>query len=184
MKILSAWIKDPSLEGHLSPPLLAVEVDEPPGVTIPPEDFAGGWKVGKYGPFVSYEQEGAKPSAGDFNVRFRGRFPVVVDILLLTPEFEYDCYSIPLSRARQLIRKHDPRWRLLISDREGEQGRITWIPVETDSPCRYWLPEKKTTCGAKPSRLIRVRSIDLPMCAQHVEIHNQAYAERRTSRAS
>lgn len=184
MRITNAWIDDPTLRGETSRPQLCVEVTEKPDVTIEPESFSGGWTVGKFGPFVQYLHEDS-PDASDFNIRFRGRFPVVVDVtLFIEGKQEYvDLFSLPLTRARQLVRKYDPNWRLLVSDRAAENGELLWVPIESNPQCRHWL-ENKQVCGQRPTRTIRVSDIDLALCETHVREHNERYAAKRTARAS
>ena len=182
MKITDAWIDDPTLDGHLRAPKLVVEVDEFPTVTIEPETFSGNWTVGKYGPFVKYVGP-AGSTAGEFNVRFRNHFPPIVDIMLIVSEDgtenEYSGYSLPLSRARQLVRKNDANWRLLISDRDAEKGTFLWLPVETDPSCRVVMANKKP-CGTRPAKMIRVLDVDLSMCEAHIKEHNAKQARKRT----
>lgn len=185
MKIISAWIDDPTLRGALARPILCVEVTEHPDVTIPPENFSGGWSVGKYGPFVSYEGPD-EADAGDFNIRFRNRFPVVVDItLFIQGEVTgLNGFSLPLTRARQLTRKYDPDWRLLISDRAAETGSLLWVPQETNPACRRWNDSQKSICGQRPARFIRVADVDLAFCETHVREHNERYAAKRAARTA
>lgn len=184
MKITDAWIDDPTLVGELDVPQLCVEVDESPDSTIPMQDFSGGWRVGKFGPFVRYDCNSTPVDAGDFNVRFRGRFPVIVDINLYIGKGDENGsigYSLPLSRARQLVRKYDETWRLLVNDKAAEKGTILWRPVQTGASCRYWLGTK--CCGERPARTVRVGEVELPLCDAHVKAHNDKYAARRTARA-
>jgi len=191
MKIEDAWIDDPTLRGELEPPMLCIRVDELPGVTIEPEDFAGGWTVGKYGPFVKYTQRDhpkqplSPVSAGDFNIRFRRRLPPVVDLQLFVGEGEenqHDGFSLPLSRARQLVRKHDPSWRLLLSDREAQAGSIAWMPVQSNPGCRHWLDTE--ACMGKPTSTIRVNDLDVPLCSTHLTEHNAKFAAKRAAKAA
>lgn len=191
MKITYAWIDDPTLRGELKPPQLCVEVDESPDVTIEPVLFADGWTCGKWGPFVKYDRmEGpypAKADAGDFNVRFRHRFPVVVDITLFVGDHDkkgLTGFSLPLTRARQLVRKWDPDWRLLVSDRDAESGALIWLPVQTDPKCRQYARASQTLCERKPTRMIRVENVELPLCAEHVRMHNEKMAAKRAAKAS
>lgn len=183
MKITNAWIDDPTIRGEMARPRLCVEVTEEPDVTIEPEPFAGGWSVGKYGPFVQFVAP-EPVDAGDFNIRFRNRFPVVVDVTLFVADADEGRVglSLPLTRARQLIRKFDGNWRLLVSDRAAENGELLWVPIESNPRCRHWLDTK--VCGQRPTRIIRVNEIDLAMCETHVREHNERYAAKRTARAS
>lgn len=185
MKITNAWIDDPTTRGEVEPPILCVEVTEHPDVTIQPEPFAGGWTVGKFGPFVKYEGPD-EVDAGDFNVRFRTRFPVVVDILLfIGPEDQTGKpgFSLPLTRARQLVRKYDADWRLLISDRAAEAGSLLWRPVQSNLTCRFWLPQD-VICGRKPAKHIRLNEVDIPMCEAHIKEHNALQAKKRAAKTS
>lgn len=186
MKITYAWVDDPTLRGELKPPQLCVEVDEKPDVTIEPRTFEGGWSCGKYGPFVKYTA--LEPAtAGDFNIRFRNRFPVVVDITLFIGDRDktgLTGFSLPLTRARQLVRKWDPEWRLLISDRAAEGGDLLWLPVQTDPKCRHYSPASKTLCERVPTKTVRVKNIDLALCADHLRYHNESMAAKRAAKAS
>jgi len=193
MKITYAWIDDPTLRGELKPAQLCVEVDSQPDVTIEPRTFNDGWTAGKYGPFVKYSQHDpgamfpSPVSAGDFNVRFRGRFPVIVDITLFIGDDDkkgLTGYSLPLTRARQLVRKWDADWRLLISDRAAEGGNLVWMPVQTNPKCRFFYRTHKNTCGAEPTRSIRVENVELALCAVHVKEHNDRMAAKRAAKAS
>jgi hypothetical protein len=188
MRILNAWIDDPTLHGELEAPRLCVEVDEKPTVSIKPEPFAGGWQVSKYGPFVKYFCSTERVGAGDFNIRFRNRFPVVIDIQLYVGDGDEEGTSefcLPLTRARQLTRKHDDGWRLLVSDKAAEKGELLWVPVETDPSCRHWLGHANGTCKQRPARAVRHHDINFPLCAEHLQQHNSrqatARAEFRTS---
>lgn len=199
MKITNAWIDDPTLRGKLAKPELCIEVDSEPVSTIPDEAFAGGWTVGKYGPLVKFTAP-EPVDAGDFNVRFRNRFPVVVDVTLFR---QCDClhkktagcdhedgqlgYSLLLTRARQCLRKFDPSWRLHVSDRAAENGQLIWVPVQFGAGCRQWLvtsPSKGATCGRTPARPIKVGEIDLVMCERHIRENNERHAALRVEASS
>jgi hypothetical protein len=185
VKITNAFIDDPTTRGELNFPELFVCVDEMPDVSIEPQPFAGGWMVGKYGPFVKYSAS-EEADAGDFNVRFRGRFQVVVDITLVLGDDkgteEYPDYSLPLTRARQLVRKYCPDWSLRINDRAAERGSLLWLPVSKNPSCRVQV--NGTSCGVIPARFIRVNEVDLAMCELHVREHNERHAAKRTAKAS
>lgn len=186
MKIINAWIDDPTLVGRFDPPKLCVEVTEEPSVTIEPEEFAGGWIVGKYGPFVNYTHPD-QPTASDFNIRFRTRFPVVVDITLLTPNNEIDGFSLPLTRARQLVRKYANAWKLAVSDRTAESGGLLWVPTLIHPTCRHYESQSRlrdAVCHKTPARFVRIGGAEVPLCGEHIEIHNRKQAERRTARSS
>lgn len=166
-------------------PELIIEVTEFPDVTIPSESFGGGWEVSKYGPFVHYVGP-AGSTAGDFNIRFRSRFAPVVDIELsvagrIDPRGKR--FSLPLTRARQLVRKYDSTWRLLVSDKAAESGTLLWLPVETMPGCRGLWSDGRV-CLSRPTRKINTSGIDLPLCALHVKEHNDKYAIARQSKAS
>jgi hypothetical protein len=185
MKISDAWIYDPAKLGEIAVPELCVEVDEEPSVTIEPETFANGWTVGKYGPFVKYSHSGGSRTAVDFNLAFRDRFPMVIDITLaVTPDPEdnerteviFDTYSLPLTRARQLVKKYAPEWRLLISDREAIHGNLVWRPVQTDPECRG----EGGFCGIRPATAVRIKGVDIPLCYTHLKEHNSVQAQART----
>ena len=192
MKIVSAWVEDPTLIGQLAPTKLCVEVDEEPTVTIEPRAFSGGWHVGKYGPFVNYWQqdEGAMlkspVKAPDFNARFRGRFPAVIDVELVLPNVTIEGFSLPVSRARTLVRKHCSLWRLGVSEKSAEAGDTLWEPMQVHPQCRHWMHDKPRShpCGGQPAKIIRIGNVDFPMCQHHVEIHNRAQAQKRTAKSA
>jgi hypothetical protein len=182
MKINDAWVYDPSLQGRLELPELCIEVDEMPSPTIPAEQFADGWIVGKYGPFVKYENLYRTVTAVDFNLAFRDKFPMVIDIILVldngqdAPLSEVP-FSIPLVRARSLVKKHSPDWRLVISDREALHGNLVWRPIQSNPPCRG----DHGSCEARPASYIRVKGIDIPLCQDHIKAHNAAQAHARAA---
>lgn len=194
MKITDAWVDDPALDGKLERPILCVQVDEMPDVTIRPSTFSDGWTVGKYGPFVKYEGPD-NAGAGEFNIRFRNRFPVVVDIVLtvtserangLSYTFEKTEYCLPLSRARQLMRKFDDAWKYVVSDRDAQKGTILWVPNEINPACKFFVAEKGQRgeiCGRHPATPIPVNGIDLAMCISHIKEHNDKHAAKRAARA-
>lgn len=184
MKIKDAWVDDPAFRGVVEYPQLCVEVDELPDVTIEPAEFSGGWTVGKYGPFVKYTQSllPEETDAGDFNVRFRGRFPSIVDISLFKTgeELSYEGYAINLSRARQLLRKWQPQWRLLLADKDAQSGKIIWRPVDSNPVCRFY--DGNNACrNPKVAGTVRIKGVELPFCREHIQAWNQSRAAMRTT---
>jgi hypothetical protein len=152
-------------------------------VTIEPEHFANGWTVGKYGPFVKYTKD-SNPypvSAVDFNLAFRDRLPMVIDIVLVVDngrgksEVQEIPFSLPLARARQLVKKHDPDWRLLVSDREAVHGNLVWRPVESNPECRG----DGGRCKIRPAGPVRIKGVEVPLCQEHTRLHNQTQAQAR-----
>lgn len=203
MKITDAWVFDPTIDGVLKPPMLVVEVDTLPDVTIGPDTFSGGWTVSKYGPFVKYVQQDpgamhkSPVNAGDFNVRFGGRFPSVLDVRVQTGDAATDQFSLPLNRARQLVRKHAHEWRLLLSDKAGQHGSLLWLPVQASPQCRWVTHPARTglgregnmstdaqTCGYFPARYVTIDGVDIPLCPEHTQAHNTEQAVKRTASAS
>lgn len=182
MRIITARVDDPSLRGELESPLLIVEVDEWPDMTAEPDSLAGGWTISRYGPFVCYMDPKNEGEAGEFNVRFAGRFPPVVDIGLMIHGGDDECryaFSLPLRRARQLVRKYESNWRLLVNDHDAQQGQLSWVPVETQPACREWKGD--AICGRRPTRPVRINFVDLPLCNEHVQQNNRRYATERAS---
>lgn len=186
MKITGAWIDDPMTRGVVDFPELWVMTDAAPEVSISPEKFGGDWTVGKYGPFVKYSCSAREVDAGDFNIRFRGRFPVIVDVTLAVDSVEAPVtqdYALPLTRARQLLRKYEPGWKLLLNDRAAEkEGSLLWLPSNSNLGCRAW--DGTQCCGSRPARPIRVNEVDMPLCEAHVREHNDRHAQKRTAKAS
>lgn len=186
MKITDAWIHDYSRYGKFEIPELCVQVDEAPDVTIEPRQFENGWTVGKYGPFVKYENLNKDVTAVDFNLAFRDRLPMVIDIVLVVDnghdksEILEMPFSLPLDRARQLVKKYDPSWRLLIQDREAVHGKLVWRPIQTDPECRG----HGGLCGKKPASYIRIKGVDIPLCQEHTQQHNAAQAKARATLTS
>lgn len=182
MKITDAWVHDPSYLGRIEVPELCVQVDEEPDVTIEPKPFDNGWTVGKYGPFVKYEQGDLPVTAVDFNLAFRDRLPMVIDVVLVVDNGHDKSevlelpFSLPLDRARQLVKKYDPSWRLLIQDREAVHGKLVWRPVQTDPECRG----DSGACRQKPASPVRIKGVDIPLCQEHMQKHNAAQAKART----
>lgn len=185
MKITDAWVDDPTERGVLMPPLVCIEIDQMPDVTIEPKSFDGGWTVGKYGPFIQYRDGNPATKAGDFNVRFARTFPPVVDVSLFLhgPQEDSvsDIYSINVARARQLLRKWDRDWRLLLSDREAQDGSMTWVPSQMYPKCRFYYPKSKSCCGMTATGTIRREGVELPVCKEHLHESNRAFAARRAT---
>lgn len=179
MKIIDAWIDDPTMKGELRKPEICVQVDSMPDVSIEPTTFDGGWSVGKYGPFVKYWCSAGGVDASTFNVRFRSRFPAVVDIVVIVGNdmHEEEGFSLNVTRARQLIRKHDPKWSLRVSDRAAMNGTFLWEPIESDPACRNHSDGQ--TCGQRPTRAVNISGVDLHLCDTHMTEHNHRFATRR-----
>ena len=182
MKITDAWVDDPLFEGEIAHPRLCVEVSEKPDVSIQPEPF-GHWTVGKYGPFVKYSASD-KVDAGDFNVNFRNKFQPVVDVSLFLTDHDRpfaEDFSMHLSRARQLVKKYDPSWRLLLSDKEAQNGRIIWRPVQTQPRCRWHNKENPVAaCTNDAVNTATVKGVEVPYCDTHMREHNAQFARIRT----
>lgn len=181
VKIQTAFVHDETLSGNLQRPFVVVGVNELPDITIEPRQFPGGWTVSKAGPFVMYSNV-SDPSvdAGEFNLRFRRHYPAVVDVALQVGserEMIHGKYSLPVPRARQLLRKYDPTWRLYVSDRDALKGQNVWLPVEANAACRHWLGMR--TCGARPTRIARQGSVDVPLCADHMQDFSDQQAASR-----
>jgi hypothetical protein len=180
MKIITAWVDDPTLDGELDPPLLCVETDEYPDRTSDPIETTDGWSQAKFGPFVLFDFEPKTDiSAGDYNVRFAGTMPPIVDVALVVQGRNYSgMFGLPLTRARQLVRKHCEGWRLYISDKEAQHGTMLWLPQMVEPSCRFWMPGH--VCG-RTDRVVYVRKegVDFPLCTSHLQDHNKAMANRR-----
>lgn len=187
MKILEAWIDDPTLRGEKLPPMLCVSIDEPLEQTA--TDFLGGYAVQKYGPFSKQSivlGDGLEHnvSAGRWNV-MQGSFarPVVdVAVFLDGSDEPIDEYCIQLGRAKQLIKRHCKDWRLYLSERLAESGSIAWVPVQHNASCRHWLGNR--VCGATPARTVRLGSFEMPMCSAHLTAHNDSRAAERRGKTS
>lgn len=200
MRIKSAWVDDPLQGGTVSPCELTIEVDEFPETTIEPEVYQSSdtevWYVGKRGPFVTYEWHnlgGAFATIGKdgkFNVSFSGVFTPIVQVVVgidTGDEWIVDpgSWNLPLSRARQLLKKYDPSWRLHLSERSGNNGELAWKLVELGAGCRYWLLGLDKCCGKKSVQTVTASGwdgpVDMPMCEQHLHQHNRQQAARRQS---
>ena len=182
MKITDAWVDDPMQSGITEHPKLCIEVDEMPDVSIPPQDFSGSWTVGKFGPFIRYSCSTHKVDAGDFNVRFRGRFPAIVDISLFLKDQDESAsedYAINLTRGRQLLKKWSNSWRLLLSDREGQNGRLIWRPVESNPLCRFY--NLGLACSKPAVTSVWMKGVEVPLCANHLKSYNEKHASLRAT---
>jgi hypothetical protein len=184
MRILGAWIDDPTLVGKVDPPMLCVETDAYPDETQEPLRWDDGWVQAKYGPFILFDCEpNADITAGDYNVRFAGAYPPIVDIMLVVENQNYSgLFGLPLSRARQLVRKHCPHWRLYLNDNDAQQGTMTWIPQMAKPTCRWWMPQRiaPSPCGMTQDVVyVRKDGIDFPLCSKHLTDHNATMADRR-----
>lgn len=182
MKILRAWIDDPTELGTLQQPLMIVEVDEYPDQTHDPISTDDGWTQSKFGPFVKYDYSPTEEAdAGDYNVRFAGQYPAIIDIGLMVLNFDdrSDIFGLPIPRARQLIRKHSPGWRLYLSDYDAIDGALLWVPQQVNATCRFWHPNARMTCDAPATATVRKSGVDLPLCVDHLKTHNSERAEAR-----
>lgn len=191
MRITNAWVDDPLRRGQLEFPKLCVQVDELPDPTIPEENFDGGWLVGKYGPFVKYSNTDLddfdRANAGSYNVRFAKTLGAVVDISLfydLHSERYTDEFALSLKRARQLVRKHDSKWRLLANDSVAQSGGILWLPVESNSPCKFFNRHAREICGAPSVSVVKSNDFDIPYCINHVREYNERRKGRRQTTTS
>lgn len=188
MRILRAWIDDPTIQGECEPPLVCVETDAYPDQTTETWFSNDGWIQSKYGAFVRFDHETSDVDAGKYNIRFAGqspfgeKFPPIVDIILTVGDSQAaDMFALPLNRARQLVRKHAPEWRLLLSDNEAQQGSMLWTPKMIEPKCRFWMGQNP--CGyARDVTYVRKNGIDVPLCESHLKLHNnQAASVRRNA---
>lgn len=205
MRIKSAWIDDPLQGGIVSPCELTIEVDNFPETTIEPEVYQASdtevWYVGKRGPFVCYQYLRLDSlrvpdywatigQDGKFNVSFSGVFTPIVQVQVgidTGDEWIVDpgSWNLPLSRARQLLKKYDPSWRLHLSERSGNNGELAWKPVQLGPACRFWLDGLDRCCGKKCVQTVTASGldglVDMPVCEQHLHQHNRQQAARRQS---
>jgi hypothetical protein len=189
MKILSAWVDDPTVYGTVEPPILVVEVDEYPDETLEALTWPDGWSMSKYGPFVMYDfsENHRDIDAGDYNVRFAGAYPPVVDIVLRVGSKTYSgMFSLPLTRARQLVRKHCKEWRLYISDADAQKGALLWVPQEINPTCHFWTRGHicGTPAGGGRITVVQYKGVQFPLCDRHLTDHNNKNAEARRANTS
>jgi len=201
VRIKSAWVDDPLKGGTISPCELTIEVDAFPETTIEPEVYQSSdtevWFVGKRGPFVTYWYHqlpnglwATVGQDGRFNVFFSGVFTPIVQVTVgidTGDEWIVDSgsWNLPLSRARQLLKKYDPSWRLHLSERSGNNGELAWKLVELGPGCRFWLDGLDRCCGKKCVQTVTASGwdgpVDMPVCEQHLHQHNRQQAARRQS---
>jgi hypothetical protein len=185
MKILSAWVDDPTLNGEIDPPLLCVETDAYPDRTGYVNRTDDGWTQAKFGPFVQYDHISPELDAGEYNVRFAGVFPPIVDICLVVHGRNYSgMFGLPLTRARQLVRKHCRAWRLYLSDKDAQDGLMLWIPQMVEPTCRFWMPDRRCCGKMEHIAMAQYKGIYFPLCEEHLTIHNNRNAEARRSSTS
>lgn len=188
MRILDAWIDDPTQRGEKMPPMLCVSVDEQPSSTG--IDLVGGVTVQNYGPFAQHYQllgDGNRPliTASRWNVLQGKHGRPTVDVVVFVGDSEepWGEYTMTLARAKQLIKKHCKEWRLYVNERIAETGEIAWTPVQQNPTCREWVGGK--CCGERPARSVRVGAFEMPLCSRHLTAHNDRRAEaRRSSKSS
>ncbi len=203
MKIRNVWVDDPLKGGTVEPCELVIEVDNFPHTTIEPEVYQFSdtevWYVGKRGPFVTYEYNRLNEHRrvehfatigqdGKFNVSFGGIFAPIVQVVVGIDTADdwitdHGSWNLPLSRARQLLKKYDPSWRLHLSDRAGSKGELAWKLVELGPGCRWYLHSLDRPCGKKSVQTV-VQSgwegpVDTPVCEQHLHEFNRKQAARR-----
>lgn len=189
VKIERAWIEDPLTRGVHEPAALHVRVDAKPDETIPFKEYqASDWTffVGKDGPFVKYHFECNMTTelsgnfAGLFNKHLAGQLPSIVDIRLHIEDASQH-YALPLKRARQLVKKHDPDWRLLLSDKHAEKaGWVLWQPVKSNPVCMFWLGDSNTCGNATVTGKTTVNEIEIPLCTLHARKVQAKFATSRT----
>lgn len=185
MKINDAWIDEPNLFGKLEKNRLCIEVTQLPDNSIPMQEFDNGLQAGKFGPFVKYRGLKDDAGAGKYNVKFAGILQPVVDVSLFLPDrdLSVEGFSLPISRARQIIRKNCGNgYRLTLSAHDAEHNAETlWEPQPVAPNCRYWFSATRRLCGNGPVRILRISGVETYYCAKHMQIHNEAFASRRKS---
>lgn len=202
MKIKDVWVDDPLRSGTVEPCELVIEVDGLPHTTIEPEVYQFSdtevWFVGKRGPFVTYQYQTLNDKEvnsyatigkdGKFNVAFGGIFPSLVEVTVgeqIGDDWIVDSgsWNLPLSRARQLLKKYDPSWRLHLSERSGANGELAWKLVELGPGCRWYLDALDKCCGKKSVQTVVQHGwegpVDTPVCEQHLHEFNRKQAARR-----
>lgn len=209
MRITDAWVSDPLVGGKIAPPELNVQIDSLPNVTVAAEVWQRDnevWQVARHGPFIKYERLSLPHSyehwpvdetlaavsfsqlneAGAYNSFFAGIFPPIVDIFLISEEKDHYGWATSLSEARRLLRKYDNKWKLVLSDRAAQTGKISWRLQEVRPPCKHFLFGSDRICGTKPTSGTVTQSaldgpVEIPLCAQHLREFNNTQASRRVA---
>lgn len=187
MKILNAKVYDPRLMGILERPRICIDIDFDPGVTsdtIMIEVDGDIWTGCSRGPLICYDTTGGKAAAGRFNKVRTGSQPLVdVDVFCMDTEQDViagQC-AISLQKARALLRKHDPDWRLVMDDYDGQRNLLSWTPVNKDFTCMqsYTATSAVVLCRMPAQGRIHIGETEIPMCKHHIEQHNSKAAKRR-----
>lgn len=182
MKILNAEVIDPRKRGDYRNPYLLVEVDEEIHAT---KDFKyhDDWRIEHHGPFLYVEcrqpdaewisavGESMRASLAAFNTtRIIDR--ALVDVLVVTPEYEHD-FWMDLGRARRLLRKHANAWKYVLDDVAGQHGGVLWRLTEEKPSC--------TVCGKPATGEAYYRGTHLNYCEQHMSEHSRKVRHLRVN---
>lgn len=181
MKIVDTLVDDPRRRGEYKNPRLYVEIDEDlreTGDAFCNEDphSSAVFEVTPHGPFAMVDlltPHGGSEYADLGVVNVLGFYKdKLVDVTVLTPKEEIDV-AMGLNRARRLLRKHDLRWRYVLDDVAGQNGRLAWRLVEFTPRC--------IKCDSIADAEPFYRGTHLPMCTRHLSEHNKMIRRLRVN---
>lgn len=195
MKITDAWIDDPTLRNELEASMLCIELDEKPYLTDSILDPKTGWITKRYGYFFQFvvprrgdNGEEGFATAAEWNT-IRGPLATLDPMVDVTLFFEgesdrdsMDNVCLALGRARSILKRHESNWRFYLSELQAREGRISWMPVEVNGPCRHWTESKM--CESKPTRPTRIKNLEVPLCQAHQQEQNAMHAAKRRGESS
>jgi hypothetical protein len=193
VKIQAVYVNDPRTSGILARPKVEIVLSESlyPGsdeLTYTPAGVE--WKTQRYGPFVRYS---VKPKnrldAGHYNIAFRDLFPPIVDVDITLGDMRDRVpghFGLPLKRARQILRQWEVPWRLLLNDHDGQNGLLSWVPVERFPSCKYFVSDElgDFVCNKDAVQMTTLHGVDIPFCAEHLSIHNSNQRATRHARTA
>lgn len=198
MKIIKAWVDDPREDATVERPTVVILVDEDPHQsTDVTYRLVGNTEVNiascKFGPFIKMWNEGHAPEASflsqarsnfilknEFNTAFAGVFPPIINVKLSTEDDWIEGnWGLPVKRARQILKKFNVPYRLLLNDKDAQHGHISWVPVRSEPIC-LWYGEMGL-CGLEATAHVSIGDVDMTLCAPHLEAHNNEQAKKRIS---
>lgn len=198
MKIIKAWIDDPREDATVERPTVVILVDEDPhqstdAISRPIHLGSESSIVScKFGPFIRLWHEGSMPDIpsvgnklsetlkGEFNKAFSDIFPPIINIKLSTEDDWIEGnWGLPVKRARQILKKFNVPYRLLLNDRDAQHGHISWVPVRSEPICVWY--DAMGLCGLEATSHVSIGEVDMTLCAGHLEMHNREQAMKRIS---
>ena len=200
MNIISASVSD--RRASKARPILTVTIDSMPVPTnevIRREDSdRNNWTSAKYGPLIEFACASHRQQtdllldtlspASYFNKVFADGLAPVVDVKVIhrtdsSNEILEGNWAVQLRRGRNLLKKYDLPWRLLMNDYDGQKGRLSWTPTENRHTCAFnFLSSPPAICKDAGQHHVSMSGIDYWFCPSHYKDHNAKHYSARSGR--